>query len=252
MTSSSRKVLLITGAGRGIGAAVAVRAAEAGYDIAINYSRSAVAAEETAQACRDVGADADLFQADIGDPAAVAPMVDAVADRFGRLDALVNNAGITGMASVLGDADDRSIIDTINLNVTGLILCTKAAIRHMAVSRGGAGGAIVNLSSGAATLGSPGEFTWYAASKGAVDSFTLGISKEVIADGIRVNAISIGLVDTDLHESTGVPNRAERLIPTIPIKRAATMDEIVQPILFLLSDAASYMAGAIVRVAGGR
>jgi NAD(P)-dependent dehydrogenase (short-subunit alcohol dehydrogenase family) len=211
-----------------------------------------VEAEETALACRTFGVDAATFKADIADPAGIAPMVDAVVERFGRLDALVNNAGMTGRASVLSEADDRSIIDTINLNVTGLILCTKAAVRHMSISRGGAGGAIVNISSGAATLGSPGEFTWYAASKGAVDSFTLGISKEVVADGIRVNAVSLGLFDTDLHESTGVPDRVERLVPTIPIQRPGTLEEIARPILFLLSDDASYIAGAIIRVAGGR
>ncbi len=252
MTGAARKVLLVTGGGRGIGAAVATHAAAAGYDIAINYSRSAAAAEQTAEACRGAGAEADTFAADLANPSAIAPMVDAVVGRFGRLDALVNNAGMTGRASALMEADDRTIIDTINLNVVGLILCTKAVVRHMAVSRGGKGGAIVNISSGAATLGSPGEFTWYAASKGAVDSFTFGISKEVITDGIRVNTVSLGLVDTEIHETTGVRDRVKRLTPTIPIQRPAELEEVVRPILFLLSDDASYMAGAVLRVAGGR
>jgi len=252
MGDATGRVLLVTGAGRGIGATVARLAAERGYSLAINYSRSKVEAEETAQACRAFGVEAETFQADIGNSASIPPLFDAVIERFGRLDALVNNAGMTGLASPLADADDQTIIDTINLNTTGLILCTKAAILHMAYSRGGQGGAIVNLSSGATTIGSPGEFTWYAGSKGAVDSFTLGIAKETAADGVRINAVSPGLIDTDIHASAGKPDRVKNLTSQIPIKRPGSNEEVARPILFLLSDEASYVTGATLRVAGGR
>lgn len=252
MAEPAGKVLLITGAGRGIGAVTARMAAEQGYSVAINYRRSQTEAQEVAEACRGYGVEAETFQADIAAPESIAPLFDSVVKRFGRLDGLVNNAGITGLASPLADADDRTVIDTIDLNVTGLILCTKAAIRHMAISRGGKGGAIVNLSSGASSLGSPGEFTWYAASKGAVDSFTIGISKEVATEGIRINNVSPGLIDTDIHASAGKPDRVKDLTPQIPIRRPGTIEEVVRPILFLLSDEASYMTGAILRIAGGR
>lgn len=252
MKQGTGKVLLVTGAGRGIGATVSKMAAQAGYSVAINYARSENAANETAKACRLFGVEAEVFQADIADPARIALLFDAVVQHFGQLDAVVNNAGMTGPISMLADAADQTIVDTIDLNVTGLILCTKAAIRHMALSRGGHGGAIVNLSSGASTLGSPGEFTWYAASKGAVDSFTIGIAKEVATDGVRINAVSPGLVDTDLHKSAGQPDRVERMTPQIPIQRPGSLEEMARPILFLLSDDASYMTGAILRVTGGR
>lgn len=252
MKQGTGKILLVTGAARGIGATVSKMAAEAGYSVAINYARSKDAAIETAAACREFGVEAEIFQADITDPASIAPLFDAVVLHFGRLDAVVNNAGMTGLASTLVDASDQTIVDTIDLNVTGLILCTKAAIRHMALSGGGHGGAIVNLSSGASSLGSPGEFTWYAASKGAVDSFTIGIAKEVATDGIRINAVSPGLIDTDIHESAGQPDRVERMTPQIPIQRPGSIEEVARPILFLLSDDASYMTGAVLRIAGGR
>jgi len=252
MGEATGRVLLITGAGRGIGATVARLAAEKGYTVAINYSRSRDAAEKKAQACRAFGVEAEIFQADIGNPASIAPLFEAVIDRFGRLDALVNNAGMTGLASSLIDSDDQTIIDTMNLNATGLMLCTKAAVRHMAHSRGGKGGAIVNLSSGASSIGSPGEFTWYAASKGAVDSFTLGIAKEMAADGVRINAVSPGLADTDIHATMGKPDRVKAMTPSIPIQRPASLEELARPILYLLSDEASYITGAILRVAGGR
>ena len=199
------------------------------------------------------GVTAAAIQADIRDPAQVAALFDGAEQVLGRLDALVVAAGITGRSSTLADAPIDVIRDTIDLNVLGSLYCAREAARRFATSRGGRGGAIVLVSSGAATLGSPGEFVWYAASKGAIDSLTLGLSKELARDGVRVNAVAPGLVDTELHaRSTGEPGRVARMLPVIPFGRAAAPEEIAEPILWLLSDAASYVSGAILRAAGGR
>lgn len=251
MTTAS-PVLLVTGGGRGIGAATARLGAERGYAVAVNYVSDAAAAERLVAAIRAAGGRAEAIQADMGRAADVPRLFDETERRLGRVTALVNSAGKTGMASRFEEAAVEDIRATIDVNVTGLMLATREAIRRMSRRFGGPGGAIVNLSSAAATLGSSGEFVWYAASKAAVDIFTQGVAREVAEDGVRINAVQPGLIDTEIHAAAGKPDRVERLAPTVPIRRAGTAEETALPILWLLSDEARYVTGAILRVAGGR
>ena len=250
------KVLLVTGGSRGIGAAVCRKAASSqaggGYAIAVNYARDVAAATALVAELRTAGMEAEAFQADMARPAEVDALFQAVERRFGRVTHLVNNAGVTGRSGRLDATPAEAIATVIDLNVTGAILAARAAVLHMSTRHGGQGGVIVNLSSAAANLGSPGEFVWYAASKGAIDSFTIGLSREVAAEGIRVNAVSPGLIDTDIHASAGEPGRVARMTPSIPMGRAGSAAEVADGILFLLSDAASYVSGTILRIAGGR
>lgn len=248
-----RRTLIVTGGARGIGAAVCKLAAASGYDVVVQYRERAEHAAAIVAQARLAGSQAVALAADVRRPEHVARLFEEARAHFGAVDALVNCAGVTGRAAHLADVDPAVMQETLDTNAMGTLLCCREAVRTMARSRGGNGGAIVNLSSGAATLGSPGEYVWYAASKGAVDSLTLGLAKEVASDGIRVNAVSPGLTDTDLHAlSTGEPQRLARLAPTVPMNRAASAEEIAAPVLWLLSDAASYVTGAILRVAGGR
>lgn len=242
-------VVLVTGGSRGIGAAVCRKAAQHGYDVAINYSNNKAAAERVFQEVRDVGRRALLVQADVGNALEVKKMFAKVQEELGDIYGLVNNAGITGQTSSLVDADPSTIEEVVRVNVLGTMFCTREALRCMKGP-----GAIVNVTSGAATLGSANEYTWYAASKAAIDCFTYGTAQEVVAKGIRINGVAPGLTDTELHAlSTGEPNKLERIMPIIPIGRAATADEIADPILYLLSrEGASYVAGTVMRVAGGR
>jgi NAD(P)-dependent dehydrogenase (short-subunit alcohol dehydrogenase family) len=248
-----RPVLLVTGGARGIGAAVCRLGAKRGYDVAVHCRSRRDRAEAVVAEIEACGARGLALEGDVRDPARVSDVFERVDDRFGRLDALVACAGITGRSAVLADADPAVMQETLDTNVMGTLLCCREGVRRMARSRGGRGGAIVLLSSGAATLGSPGEFVWYAASKGAVDSLTLGLSKEVAAEGIRVNAVSPGLTDTELHAlSTGEAGRVERMAPGVPLGRGAAPEEVAEPVLWLLSEAASYVTGAVLRAAGGR
>lgn len=250
--SSSRRVLLISGASRGIGAATARLGAARGYDIAVNYTSNAGAAEAVVAEAERAGARAVAIQADVAREADVERLFAETDRRLGPLWGLVNNAGIVGRASRLDGADTATIKSVIDINVLGAFLCARAAVKRLSTKHGGKGGAIVNVSSGAATLGSPNEFIWYAASKAAVDTLTIGLAREVAREGIRVNAVAPGLVDTDIHEATGVSDRLNAMAPNIPLGRAGSPEEIAETILFLLSDAASYVTGAILRVAGGR
>ena len=242
------KILLITGAGRGIGAATARLAAARGYDVAVNYLRDAKAANDVVGAVKAAGQRAVAIQGDMAIEADVARTFAAIDKELGRLTHLVYNAGSTGGNSRLEAADSAMIRSVIELNVLGALMCVKAAIPRMSVKHGGPGGAIVMLSSVAATLGSAGEYVWYAASKGAVDSMTIGLSRELAADKIRVNAVAPGIIATDIHP----PGRLERLAPLTPVGRAGTPEEIAESVLFLLSDASSYTTGTVLRVSGGR
>ncbi|MGL4495878.1 MAG: SDR family oxidoreductase [Beijerinckiaceae bacterium] len=248
----TRPVLLVTGGSRGIGAATCRKAAQAGWDIAINYTANRQAAETVADACRAAGATARTIQADVSDAGEIALLFDEVGAAFGRLDGLVNNAGITGTSAKFMDASVDTVRSVIDLNVTGALLVAQAAARMMAISRGGHGGGIVNVSSTAATLGSPGEFVWYAASKGAIDSMTIGLAKELATEGIRVNAVAPGLIETDIHASSGDPDRLRRFTAFVPMARTGAADEVADAILYLLSNAASYVTGVTLRVSGGR
>jgi NAD(P)-dependent dehydrogenase (short-subunit alcohol dehydrogenase family) len=248
----TKKILLVTGASRGIGAAVALAAAREGYRVAINYVSDRKAAEKVAAEIEKAGSKALIVKADAAREDEIKRLFEEIDQKLGRLTHLVNNAGIVGRSSRLDAADPAMIKQVIDLNVTGAILVAREAVKRMSTAHGGEGGSIVNLSSAAATLGSPGEFTWYAASKGAIDSFTLGLARELAKEGVRVNAVSPGLIETDIHAAGGEPNRVARMGPLIPMSRAGSADEVAEAILWLLSDKASYVTGANIRVAGGR
>jgi NAD(P)-dependent dehydrogenase (short-subunit alcohol dehydrogenase family) len=246
------KVLIVTGASRGIGAATAIAAGKAGYRVVVNYTKRGEEAEGVVREIAANGGTAVAVQADVALEADIARLFAETDRRFGRLDGLVNNAGIVGRSSKFVDMATADLHRIFAVNVFGSFLCAREAVKRMSTARGGAGGAIVNISSGASTLGSPGEFIHYAASKGAINTLTIGLAKEVAREGIRVNAVEPGMVDTEMQAASGDPGRVDRIVPTVPMARSASPAEIAAPIVFLLSDAASYMTGAIVRVAGGR
>lgn len=244
--------VLVTGGSRGIGAATCRLAAKSGYSVIVNYLRDKEAAEEVVHEIQQVGGTALAVQADVSKSADVLRLFHSV-DAAGRLVGLVNNAGITGRGSRLDQATDETIVSTIAINVTGAILVAREAVKRMSTKYGGRGGVIVNLSSAASTIGSPGEYTWYAATKGAIDSFTIGLAREVAEEKIRVVGVAPGLTDTEIHAlSTGDPGRAARMAPVIPLKRPGTAEEMAQVIMFALSEAASYITATTIRVAGGR
>ena len=256
MNSAAHKTLLITGASRGIGAAAARQAAAAGWDVAINYANDEAAAQAVAADVRALGRRALVLRGDVSIEADVLALFAAVDKNFGALNGLVNNAGVVDLPSRVEDMSMARLTRMFGINVIGSMLCAREAVRRMSTRNrhgfGGTGGVIVNLSSAAARLGSPGQYVDYASAKGAIDSFTLGLAREVAAEGIRVNAVRPGIIDTDIHASGGIPDRVAQLAPGVPMQRAGSADEVAQAIVWLLSEASSYTTGATIDVTGGR
>ncbi|PBB91187.1 NAD(P)-dependent oxidoreductase [Mesorhizobium sp. WSM3864] len=250
--NADKKTLLVTGGSRGIGAAICRQASRAGYRVAINYVSNQDAAGALAAELESVGGEAFAVRGDVGNEADVVAMFEAVDKAFGRLDAFVNNAGIVDVKARVDEMSAERVERMMRINVVGSFLCAREAVKRMSTRQGGKGGAIVNLSSAAARLGSPGEYIDYAASKGAIDTLTVGLAREVALEGIRVNAVSPGITETDIHASGGQPERVARMQDLLPMKRAGTADEVASAVVYLLSDAASYITGAILNVSGGR
>ena len=247
------KVLLITGGGRGIGASTSLLAAKQGYAVAVNYQSDKARAEAIVAEIVKAGGKAIAVQGDVSSYDDVVRIFDETEKQLGKVSHVVQSAGITGKSSRLVDAPLDVIRQTLDINLLGTIYVAREAVRRMSTKLGGQGGVIVNVSSAAALLGSPGEYVWYAASKGGVDSLTYGLAKEVAEEGIRVNAVVPGMVETEIHErSTGDAARVDRIKPNIPMKRIGTPDEIAKAILFLLGDDSSYVTGTTLRVSGGR
>jgi NAD(P)-dependent dehydrogenase (short-subunit alcohol dehydrogenase family) len=244
--------LIVTGASRGIGAAVAQDAAARGYAVALNYSRDAAGAERVVAAIERAGGSALAIQGDVAKEADVLRLFETAVRELGPIDALVNNAGITGKLGRFEAIAADDIARVLAINVLGTMLCAREAVRRMSTKHGGGGGAIVNVSSRAAQLGGSGEWIHYAASKGAVETFTIGLAREVAAEGIRVNAVAPGLIETGLHAAAGVPDRVERMKSSIPQQRAGTVVEVSAAVLWLLSPEASYVNGSVLAVSGGR
>lgn len=246
------KTILITGASRGIGAATARLAAERGYSVCINYRKNAAAAALLVQEIESKGGNAIAIQADVATEAEVVRLFEQVDRALGPLKALVNNAGIVEQQMRLDQMNADRLHRIFAANVTAPFLCAREAVRRMSTRYGGQGGAIVNVSSRAAELGAPGEYVDYAATKAALDALTIGLAKEVAGEGIRVNAVRPGIIQTDIHASGGEPNRVERVKDSIPMKRGGLPQEVANAILWLVSDQASYCAGAFINVSGGR
>ena len=246
------KVILITGGSRGIGSVTAIKAAAKGYAVVINYKGNKQAADEVIDEIVFDGGKAIAVQADISKEEDVINLFKTADDAFGPVTALVNNAGILEKQSVVAEMNVERLQRIFAVNVIGTFLCAREAVKRMSAKFGGEGGGIVNVSSKAAAHGSPFEYVDYAATKGAVDTFTVGLSKEVAADGIRVNAVRPGIIYTDIHASGGEPGRADRVGPTVPMGRGGQPQEVADTILWLLSDEASYITGALIDVTGGR
>ena len=246
------RVALVTGGSRGIGAASALLAAEDGWAVAVNYAQNWLAADEVVRQIRAGGGNAMAVQADVGDEAQVIKMFEQVDAKLGRLSALVNNAGVVDVSQRVDQMSVARLERMFRVNITGSFVCAREAIRRMSTKQGGQGGVIVNLSSAAARLGSPAQYVDYAAAKGAIDVMTLGLAKEVAAEGIRVNAVRPGLIDTEIHASGGLPNRAHELAHLVPMQRPDTAEEVARAIVWLMSEQSSYTTGSVIDVTGGR
>lgn len=249
---SDRPVLLVTGGSRGIGASVALKAAAKGWAVVINYVRDREAAEAIASVVNDAGGSALAVQGDVAREEDIAAIFGLIDTAFGRLDGLVNNAGIVDQPARLDEMSRERLERMLAVNVTGALRVAAEAVKRMSTRHGGQGGAIVNISSMAAILGSPNQYIDYAASKGAIDTLTIGLAREVAEEGVRVNAVRPGIIDTDIHASGGLPDRVRDMAGAIPMKRAGEPDEVADAILYLLSNEASYVTGAILNVSGGR
>ena len=249
---SLEQVVLVTGASRGIGAATALLAAAQGYAVAVNYTANSLAADEVVRLIRAGGGNAITVQADVSIEADVVAMFKKVDAKLGTLTALVNNAGVVDMTSRVDAIGLARLQRMFAINVFGSFMCAREAVKRMSTRYDGKGGSIVNVSSAAARLGAPGQYVDYAAAKGAIDTFTLGLAKEVAPEGIRVNAVRPGLIETEIHASGGLPNRVRDLVPSVPMQRAGTAQEVAQAIVWLLGDNSAYTTGTLLDVAGGR
>jgi NAD(P)-dependent dehydrogenase (short-subunit alcohol dehydrogenase family) len=246
------KVLLVTGGSRGIGAATALLAAQQGWSVAVNYTANSLAADEVVRQIRASGGNAISIQADVADEAQVLRMFEHIDAKMGRLQGLVNNAGVVDMTARVDEMSVARWKRMFDINVIGSLICAREAVRRMSTRHGGEGGSIVNVSSAAARLGAPGQYVDYAAAKGAIDAFTIGLAKEVAAEGIRVNAVRPGLIETDIHASGGLPNRVKDLQHLVPAQRGGSAEEVAEAIVWLLSDSASYTTMSFLDVSGGR
>ena len=246
------QVLLVTGASRGIGAATAKLAAQRGWAVAVNYTNHREAADDVVRTIRAGGGRAFAVQGDVANEEQVLAMFDAVDREFGRLTGLVNNAGVVDVTARVDEMSVARLKRMFDINVLGSIVCAREAIKRMSTKHGGAGGAIVNVSSAASRLGAPGQYVDYAAAKGAIDAFTLGLAKEVAAEGIRVNAVRPGLIETDIHASGGIPDRVRQLAHLVPMQRGGSAEEVAETIVWLLSREASYVTMSLMEVSGGR
>jgi NAD(P)-dependent dehydrogenase (short-subunit alcohol dehydrogenase family) len=252
LATPPKPVALITGGSRGIGAATALLAARQGYAVAVNYATNSLAADDVVRQIRAEGGTAITVQGDVGIEADILAMFDKVDAKLGRLSALVNNAGVVDLASRVDAMSAARLKRMFDINVLGSMLCAREAVKRMSTRHGGSGGSIVNLSSAAARLGSPGQYVDYAAAKGAIDTFTMGLAKEVATEGIRVNAVRPGIIETDIHASGGQPDRAREMAPGVPMQRAGSATEVAQAIVWLMGNEASYTTGSVLDVTGGR
>ncbi|QDO98159.1 SDR family oxidoreductase [Ferrovibrio terrae] len=252
VSQAGGKHILITGGSRGIGRACAIMAGQRGWSVGVNYAGNEKAALETVQAVQKAGGRGIAIRGDVAREADVIAMFDATEKAFGKLDALINNAGIVGPKQAFADYSFERMQRMFEINVLGAYLCAREAARRMAKPRGGKGGSIVNMSSIASRLGAAGEYVDYAGSKGAVDTMTIGLARELAPDGIRVNAIRPGLIDTEIHASGGQPDRAARLGATTPMGRAGTADEVAEAAIWLIENGSDYLTASLIDVAGGR
>jgi NAD(P)-dependent dehydrogenase (short-subunit alcohol dehydrogenase family) len=246
------KVLLVTGGSRGIGAATALLAAQNGWSVAVNYTANSLAADEVVRQIRASGGQAMSVQADVADEAQVLRMFEHIDAKFGRLSGLVNNAGVVDVKARVDEMSVARWKRMFDINVIGSMVCAREAVRRMSTRHGGEGGSIVNVSSAASRLGAPGQYVDYAAAKGAIDAFTIGLAKEVAAEGVRVNAVRPGLIETEIHASGGLPNRVKELQHLVPAQRGGTAQEVAEGIVWLLSDSASYTTMSFLDISGGR
>jgi len=246
------KVLLVTGGSRGIGAASALLAAQQGWAVAVNYTANSLAADEVVRQIRASGGQAMAIQADVADEAQVLRMFEHIDAKLGRLQGLVNNAGVVDMTARVDEMSVERWKRMFDINVIGSLICAREAVRRMSTRHGGEGGSIVNVSSAAARLGAPGQYVDYAAAKGAIDAFTIGLAKEVAAEGIRVNAVRPGLIETEIHASGGLPNRVKDLQHLVPAQRGGSAQEVAEGIVWLLIEQASYTTMSFLDISGGR